>query len=49
MKKQDFIGDLLRYGTGIAMSFLIFVGLALAMIVFLAVVALVSFIDRVLH
>lgn len=49
MKKRDFIGMLLSYGAGFAMSFLIVVGLALAMVVFLALVALTAFLERVLN
>ena len=49
MKKQDFIGELLEYGTGFALSVLIVIGLALAMIGFLIVVAMAAFVERVLH
>ena len=49
MKKRDFIGELLGYGVGIAMSFLIFVGLSIVMIVFLALVLFVAFLERLLN
>lgn len=49
MKKRDFISELMSYGFGFAMSFLIVVILALAMAGFLAMVAVAAFLDRVLH
>lgn len=49
MKKKDFISELLEYGVGLAMSFLIFLGLAFAMVFFLALVALVAFLERLLN
>jgi hypothetical protein len=49
MSKKDFIGELLEYGVGFAMTFLIFLGLAAAMIVFLTLVALVAFLERILN
>jgi hypothetical protein len=49
MKKRDFIGELLSYGTGFAMSFLIIIGLSIATIVFLIAVMFVSFLERVMN
>jgi len=49
MKKQDFIGELIEYGTGTAITILVVLGAAAAMIVFLAIVIFVAFLDRLLH
>lgn len=46
--KKDFVSKLMHHGTGFAMSFLVFVGLALAAVVFFIVLGIVSFFDRVL-
>ena len=48
-KKQDLVGELMRYGIGFALSFLIITGLAIATAVFVIVLVAVSFFDRVLH
>ena len=49
MKNKNFVTELMQYGVGFAMSFLIIVVLALAMAVFVAMVAVVAFFDRALH
>ncbi len=49
MKKKDFVGELLSYGVGYALSVLVFLGLAVLAVLFLIAVAAVSFFDRVLH
>ena len=49
MKKRDFIGELLSHGVGYALTVLVFLGLAILAVLFLIVVATVSFFDRVLH
>jgi hypothetical protein len=49
MKKKDFIGELLSYGTGYAMAVLVFLGLAVMTVLFLIAVAAVSFFHRLMH
>jgi hypothetical protein len=49
MKKQDFIGELIEYGTGTAITVLVVLGLAAAFLLFLALVMLTAFLERLFN
>lgn len=49
MKQQNFVEELLSYGTGFAMGFLVLVGAAIVFAVFLTVIIITAFLNRLLN
>lgn len=49
MKKRDFVSELLSYGVGFALTFLVMLGLAATTVLFLGVVIVLAFFERLLN